>query len=151
MTPLDLLDGVQAHLKTKWPEPETTYYTDYAPQNFKRPSILTELENVVQDEMGYPLVGFTMEAKITAFLPVDAYHRSHIPDLSKRMGEIMSMFGRGYFPVGSRRPHVVGVKGNYGYDYAQVILSIQFTEQWAEGETYPLCESVNIRVEQKEE
>jgi len=151
MTPLDILDGVQARLKTKWPEPETTYYTDYAPQNFKRPSFLTEVGPVVQDELGYPLVEFTMEARITAFLPVDAYHHSHIPDLCKRMGEVMALFGGGYFPVGDRRPHVVGVKGDYGYDYAQVILSIQFTEQWEDGETYPLCESVNIRVEQKEE
>lgn len=151
MTPLDILNGVQARLKKQWPEPEMTYYTDYAPQNFKRPSFLVEVGSVVQDEMGYSLVGFTMEARITAFLPVDAYHHSHIPDLCKRMGEIMALFGGGYFPVGSRRPHVVGVKGDYGYDYAQAILFIQFTERWDEGETYPLCESVNIRVEQKEE
>ncbi len=151
MTPLDILDGVQAVLKTKWPERSARYYTEYAPQNFKRPAFLTEVGSVVQEELGDPLVGFTMEARITAFLPVDAYHHSHIPDLCERMGEVMALFGGGYFPVGARRPHVVGVKGHYGYDYAQVVLSVQFTEEWDGEGPYPLCESVNIRVKQKEE
>lgn len=151
MTPLDILDGVQAHLKTRWPEPDMAYYTDYASQNFKRPSFLTEVGNVIQEELGYPLVEFTLEVRITAFLPVDAYHHSHIPDLCGRMGEVMGLFGGGYFSVGDRRPHVVKVKGEYGYDYALVTLSVQFTEEWDGEGPYPLCESVNIRVKQKED
>lgn len=148
MTPLDILDGIKALLQTKWPEPETTYYEDFSPQGFKRPSFLVEVGPVAPDEVGGGLVDVKMDAHIVGFLPVDAYHHSHIPSLCSLMTDVLALFGHGFFPVGDRRPHVM-VTGNYGYDYAEVNLSISYTEQWEDGETYPLCESINIRIEEE--
>lgn len=151
MTPLDILEGIQARLKERWPEGESAYYTDYVPQGFRRPSFLVEVGPVEPEETGGGMVQVKLEARITAFLPVDPYHHSHMPDLCRRMTEIMALFGRGYFPVGGRSPHVVKVRGNYGYDYAEVTLSIQYSEAWEEEEKYPLCQSIHISIKQKEE
>lgn len=151
MTTLDVLKGVKALLKTKWPEPETAYYTDYAPQGFKRPSFLVEEGPVEQVEIGGHTAAFTVEIHIVAFLPVNAYHHSHIPDLCRRRDEVMALFGRGYFPVGDRNPHIDTLKGNCGYDYAEVTASVSYTERWEDGEEYPLLESINIKIKQKEE
>lgn len=151
MTSYDILEGAQVLLKTKWPEPETAYYTDYAPQDFKRPSFLVEAGPVEQLEMGGYSTSFAVEIHIVAFLPVDAYHHSHIPDLCRRRDEMMALFGRGHFRVGNRNPHVDTLRGDYGYDYAEVTVSVSFTERWDEGTEYPLLESVNIKIKQKEE
>lgn len=150
MTQRDILEGITALLQTRWPEGETAYYTDYAPQGFRRPSFLVEMGAVTQDEAGGFSTDFTAEGIITAFLPVDAYHHSHLPDLCDREAEVMSLFGRGYFPVGDRCPHVTRVTGSHGWDYAQVKLSIAFCERWGAEDPYPLMESVNVKIKNKE-
>lgn len=150
MTTLDILEGIKDLLKTKWPEPKTAYYTDYAPQGFTRPSFLVEAGPVEQQEVGGYNTTFTVEAHIVAFLPVNAYHHSHIPDLCQRRDEVMALFGHGYFPVGDRNPHVDTIRGDYGYDYAEVFVFISFTERWEDKDKYPLLESVNIKIKQEE-
>lgn len=154
MTPLDILEGIKTRLQTKWPELDMAYYEDYAPQGFQRPSFLVECGPVTQTEAGGSTTEFTAEATITAFLPVDPYHHSDRKALCQRMAEVMALFGGGWFPVGERAPHVDSIRGDYGWDYAEVILSISFSERgyWAEDEeVYPLLESVNINIKVKEE
>lgn len=153
MTTLDILRGIEARLKTKWPEPETAYYQDLAPKGFSRPSFLVECGPVTQTELGGYTTSFELKARIVGFLPVDAYHHSHIPDLCQVRDEVMALFGCGYFPVGSRNPHVDSIDGDYGYDYAEVNLSISFTERWdgADESKYPLLQSVCIKIKDKEE
>ncbi len=144
MTALDILDALRDLLRERWPE--RTYYTDYAPKDFRRPSFLVEAGPVEQTELGGAETGFAMEARITAFLPVDAYHHSDREELCRVMGEVMGLFGRGYFKAGERRPHVDKLRGEYGWDYAAVNLSISVFEPWGEGEEYPLCGKVHLRV-----
>ncbi len=148
MTQWDILHGIMDRLRERWPEER--YYSDYAPQNFERPAFLVEVGKVAQEEAGGYDTRFTMEGKITIFLPVDPYHHSHVPSLCDREAEVMSLFGRGYFPAGRRNPHVDRITADHGYDYAEVILSISFNERWEpEEEEYPLLQSVSVRIRDK--
>lgn len=148
MTVLNILEGVAELLKERWPEPDTAYYTDLAPKGFQRPSFLVEAGPVTQTQLGGSTLGFELEVKITAFLPVDAYHNTQVGELCQRMGEVMALFSRGWFPVGDRAPHVDSVRGDYGYDYGEVTLSVSFNERWEMGESFPLCEDIHIKIKE---
>ncbi len=149
MTQRDVLMGIVERLRERWPEEKI--YTDYAPQDFRRPSFLVEVGKLTQEETGGFDTLFTMEGKITIFLPVDAYHHSDTVTLCEREAEVMALFAHGAFPVGGRHPHVDRLQADHGYDYGEVVLSISFNERWEKAETYPLLRSVTIKIKDKEE
>lgn len=151
MTQRDILEAMKERLQSRWPEEECSYYTEYAPMGFRRPSFLVEMGKMTQEEGGGETTLFTAEGIITAFLPVDGYGHSHIPELCDREAEVMALFGGGRFPVGKRCPHVERIEGEHGWDYAQVRLSLSFTERWRpDKEEYPLMESVWMKIREKE-
>lgn len=142
MTLQNIVEGVSAALETAWPE--APVYRNRRPKGFAAPSFLVEGGPVTQDEMGGQMEQFTAKVRVTAFLPVDAYHNADTDALSARMSEIMALFAGGWVQIGARAPHVTALTGDYGFDYAEVTASLRWHEAWSEGEEYPLMRELTI-------
>lgn len=142
MTLQNIVEGVAAVLEAQWPE--APVYRNRRPKGFKAPSFLVEGGPVTQDEMGGQAEQFTAKVRVTAFLPVDAYHNSDADGLSRRMSEMMALFSGGYVQIGGRAPHVTALAGDYGFDYAEVTASLRWHETWNAGEEYPLMRELTI-------
>lgn len=142
MTLTNILEGVEAALAEQWPG--APVYRNRTPKNFARPSFLLEGGPVTQEELGGSMEQFSARVRVTAFLPVDAYKNSDADALAARMSEMMALFAGGCVRIGDRCPHVTGLMGDYGFDYAEVSAALVWTDGWEAGEEYPLMRDIHL-------
>ena len=131
MTLTNILEGVEAALAEQWPG--APVYRNRTPKNFARPSFLLEGGPVTQEELGGSMEQFSA-----------AYKNSDAAALAARMSEMMALFAGGYVRIGDRCPHVTGLMGDYGFDYAEVSAALVWTDGWEAGEEYPLMRDIHL-------
>lgn len=145
----DVLAAVKALFETKYPG--ETVYTNYVPQNFKRPSFLVENLPMTVSPSTVGAVTMTLQVRITAFVEVDARHESQLESLNMRQYAALGLFALWYLKVGDRALHVTALKGEaVERDYATVLVTLQWDEdlsEFAEIKELPTIENVLIRLE----
>lgn len=150
ITPNDMMDRLKELVEGAFPgEP---VYLDLTPSGFERPCTLIVLEDF-EGEVNFSTGGIEMRPvfTMTAFVPVDEFHHSHLAELHRRQTKLAGLLLPGYIRVGDRAPKVAKpIKLGGGYDYDAVTVTFSYTlsrKDFMEQEQAPLMEHVQIREE----
>lgn len=143
-----ILKAVEAALQKKFPgEP---VYWDELPKDFRRPSFTVECPKEEEADAAIGLVRRTVEVLVTCYAEVDAYYDSSRQELNRRMDGVLSIFGRGFLPVGDRSLAVQANKGEGAPDFAEVTARFSFLDGrsgYIDEDTAPESESGVPRME----
>lgn len=135
--------------------PGETVYRDLVPVNFARPSTLIVLDRADFDlDFSCGTVELLPVFMLTAFVPVDERHHSHLASLHSRAMALLNLFLPGYIEVGDRAVKVVSpAKLDAGYDYDTILVTLSCTVDREDLESInsqlPTMEQLHLRSETK--
>lgn len=128
ITPEKIITAMKTLLRAAHQSHEDEPYTDKVPQKFKRPSLFIEMVSAERT----PITRWTMrnveKYSVWCFAPIDDYGYSESSELRALQESVRAVFDKGYFAVDDRAVKVTGSSGVPQADYAQVILTVDYTE-----------------------
>lgn len=150
ITPNDIADVIQTLVEKAFPgEP---VYRDLTPVDFKRPStLIVYSEGICRPNFACNVIEMMPVFSLIGFVPVNAYHQSHLADLNLRQHRLLSLFLPGYLRVGDRAPKVGNeIKLDGGYDFTSLDVPIIYTldrNEFMDLPQYDEAAHIHIRTE----
>lgn len=150
MTGAEVLDGLKTVIEEAFPG--VRVYTAREETDFQRPAFLLQAGKLERTALTAAHWQMAMEATVTAFEAVDAYHNSRPEALLERLDGLFARFGPPAVPLGGRWAEVLARKGDYGLDYAELTLKLRWTEaaEAGQGGEVPVMEEFQFHLEKKE-
>ena len=130
--------------------PGETVYVNLAPSGFTRPSFLAALGEIHMEDAGADTLALSLPLELKAFVEVDSYHHSHIPELITRTAAVMELFAVSGLRVGDRVLGVAETRAEYNYDYADITVLLSYHDDRPGGEDWPLMGEITTKTELKE-
>lgn len=157
VTPNDILEQLKKLVQQKFPGEDANL--NLCPEGFTRPCTLIELAGCTGN-VGYgcQTVELRPTVRLTTFVEVDAYHRSHLAELHLRQMILLGLFLPGYIKVkdravkvasGDREDELIRLDG--GWDYDTVTVPLVYTLDRSDFENIsaqaPMMGELHIRQE----
>lgn len=126
MTVQALMDGVKAAVQDRWPGEEV--YTNYLPEDFKRPAFVLEVQKDEWTDASLVLVRRTVTLLLTGYVETDAQGISDREVLNQRMEAVCGLFARGFLTVEDRALSVRTLRGAGATDFFETTLIVTWMD-----------------------
>lgn len=149
MTYVDLANAIQARIVSMWPE--RTFYRDFCPSDFDRPSCFLAVTSAAPASANAALIQWEFLAVLTLFCSTGEYDVQSAEELICDQQRVLARFGPGYIEVGDRSVSLeaTGEAPEAGEAF------VTFRSAWLAPRTgvavqeFPLMDQFEQRVDQK--
>lgn len=144
LTVKETMDAVEEILRERFPEEPV--YRNLTPTGFVRPSFLLVYGPRGMTDASCGTLEVTAAVTVTAFVPVDEYHNSHIDALQERAAAVQELFAVEGLRVVDRVLSVTGSTAVCNFDFAEIEIKLRYQDDRPGAGEWPLMGEVDVRV-----